>query len=198
MLTIQYLYYNQPQAIAFFESIGYNKLCHKFLFVDDASAQPLHLEAWKNAEVFRIQKDTPWNQPAANNLAFWHIYNKNTDAVVLRMDIDHYFKPSDLEKVAQIKLKPKEIIHFKREDRDVHPNIYLARVSDLLNAGGYNESFCGNYGYDDKEMMFRLRKKGFKFSVSELKTHVNNNFGTKNLSRDASINQKLYQKLTSQ
>lgn len=194
MLTIQYLYYNQPQAISFFESIGYHQLQQNILFVDDASAQPLQLK-WQNAEVFRVKKDIPWNQPAANNLGFWHLYNQNPNATVLRMDIDHYFTPSNIEKIAKIQVQPKQIYQFKRHNALPHPNIYLARVQDLLNAGAYNETFCGNYGYDDKELNHRLKKQKFQYLLSPIVCNVNHDLKTPNLQRDTTVNHIKYLKL---
>jgi hypothetical protein len=184
MLTILYLYYNQPEAVKFLEKIGCTYWDVNFLFVDDASKVPLKLE-W--ADKIRILKDIPWNQPYCNNIAF-----KQLTGVVLRMDIDHYFLESDLPylKLLANKLKEKEIIHFKRKDKTSHPNIYMAHVKDLINAGGYDEDFCGNYGYDDTELMQRLKSKGFKFIKSDITVNINHNAGTK-LKRDTTINKQL-------
>lgn len=195
MLTILYLYYNQPKAITFFQELSYHQLKQKFLFVDDASKQPLTLKNWQNADVFRIKTDIPWNQPAANNLGFWHLYNQNPEATVLRMDIDHYFTPEALQEIAKIQLQSKQIYQFSRKNTTPHPNIYLARVHDLLSVGGYNEAFCGNYGYDDKELNHRLRKQKFQFIVSPIICNVNHSLKTPGLKRDTTVNHKKYLEL---
>ena len=124
-LTILYLYYNQPEAIRFLESIGYEDV--NFLFVDDGSKAALKLD-W--AEVLRIDYDIPWNQPRANNKAFRHLKK----GVVLRMDIDHYFDKEDiiyLKFLSHI-IQDRAIIHFKRVNKTSHPNIYMARGEDLI------------------------------------------------------------------
>ena len=147
------------------------------------------------ATVLRIDDDVPWNQPAANNLGLKYIYMNDPSAQVLRSDMDHFFTLDDLMAIEDIKLKPKTILHFKRGDIRPHPNVYLARARDLLEAGGYNEDFCGNYGYDDLELMDRLRKKGFIFELSEISARVKNDMKTKGLNRDFTINREKYEKL---
>lgn len=193
MFTILYLYYNQPQAITFFETMGYQHLPVKFLFVDDGSIQPLQLN-WPNATVLRIQEDIPWNMPAANNLGLKHLYAQDPNTVVLRMDIDHYFHPVAIDHLNQDArhIAPKEIIQYRRFRTTPHPNIYMARVADILKAGGYNLQFCGNYGYDDKELNFRLRKRFFSFSLSNTVCHVNKNMRSQGLKRDKTINYQKY------
>lgn len=194
MLTILYLYYNQPQAIEFFETLGYPQAPVNFLFVDDGSATPLQLN-WPNAQVLRIEEDIPWNQPSANNLAFNHLLQKyGLDATVLRMDIDHYFNLEDIPDLQHDAnaMLPKEIIHYRRQHTTPHPNIYMARVIDLVKAGGYSEAFCGNYGYDDKEFMHRLKKRFFSFSQSTVVCNVNHSGRTHKLNRDKTINYNKY------
>lgn len=188
-LTIMYLYYNQPKAIKFLESKGHQDYDVDILFVDDGSKKPLKLD-W--AEVLRIDKDVHWNQPQANNLGFSHI-----DGVVIRMDVDHYFEREDIKwlKLLSKTIQPKQIIHFKRRTNNgwqTHRNIYMARVGDIMDAGGYDLDFCGNYGYDDLELMFRLNKRGFRFIESKIEVKVNHDGGTKGLHRDTAINYELF------
>jgi len=184
-MTIIYLYYNQPEALKFLESQNYTDT--DFLFVDDGSAIPLKTNLGR---VLRIETDIKWNQPQANNKAFKMLKK----GVILRMDIDHYFKKEDMPylKLLSNSIKQKEIIHFSRGNKTPHPNIYMAWVEDLLKAGGYDEAFCGNYGYDDSEFMQRLKRKGFKFLKSNIEVHINHNGGTKGLDRDTTINKALY------
>jgi len=196
-LKILYLYYNQPEAIKHLESIGLDNSPFEVIIIDDGSKPKLKCN-W--ATVYRIEEDIPWNMSRANNLGLSKI---NSNETVLRLDIDHWFDLEDLNKLSKVDLKPKEIIKF---DRLVYskenyktkppPNIYLARVSDLISVGGYNESFCGNYGYEDKELMHRLKMNGFKEKISKdviVKTKAN--LHTKKLNRDLSINKNLYYEL---
>src|SRR5690606_22252207 len=97
---------------------------------------------------------------------------------------------------------PKEIVKFKRVVcfekpylTKPLPNIYMARVGDFISGGGYNESFCGNYGYEDKELMHRLKINGFKETISEVMVRTNPFLHTKKLNRDLTVNKKLYLEL---
>lgn len=198
MITILYLYYNQPEAIPFLEQLNAPEFPVNFLFIDDASKIPLQLN-WPNATVIRIKEDIPWNQPYANNLAFQYLYKQNPKTVLLRMDLDHYFMPWQVEILSDtIKPQKKEIIFFKRENRQPHPNIYMANVSDIIEAGGYNLQFSGNYGYDDKELIFRLKNQKFTFTTSNLTVKINHLLKTPNLNRDKTINQQKYLQITGQ
>lgn len=186
-MTVLYLYYNQAKAIKHLESVGYPGE-FEFMFVDDGSKEPLKCD-W--ATVLRIEKDIAWNQPQANNLAFKTLKK----GYVLRMDLDHWFTLEDLQKISDIRLEHKQIMFFSRIQNSKpirrHPNIFLCRVEDILNAGGYNEYYCGNYGYDDKELMRRLKHKGFRFLYSDIDCNVEQ-FGVK-LKRDTTINKRRYE-----
>lgn len=192
IMVIMYLFYNQHKAIERLEKLGYDKCGIKVIFIDDGSKIPLKCN-W--AIVYRIDKDIPWNMPQANNLGFSKIPNE----IVLRMDIDHYFTVEDIKKVANIKLKENEIIKFKRVYKNKRvregKNIYLARVDDIVKIGGYNEIFCGNYGYEDCELMYRMAKNGFEFTVSNIICKVEEDLHTKGLNRNTDINYKKYLKL---
>ena len=187
-MTVMYLYYNQPDAIKFFEDLGYPDIGIDFLFVDDGSKEPLKLD-W--ATVLRIDEDVPWNQPKANNIGFKYLYSLAENMTVLRMDIDHYFTVNDLLDINTIKLFDKEIMTFKREGRHPHPNIYLANVRDMVK-NGYDEQFCGSYGYDDIELMDRLKKKHFSFTSSYIKCYINHNIKQHGLERDTTVNKQKY------
>lgn len=192
-MKILYLYYNQPEAIANLERIGLNKSPFEIVIVDDGSEPKLKCN-W--ATVYRIEKDIPWNMSMANNLG---LSKMNTNDIVLRLDIDHWFSLEDLEKLSKIKLKPKEIIKFnrivfskKKYKTTPPPNIYMARAGDLINLGGYDERFCGNYGYEDKELMHRLKNNGFKETISEVLVKTNPFLHTTKLNRDLTVNRELY------
>ena len=189
-----YLYYNQPDAIKFFESIGYKDCEFNFLFIDDGSKEPLKLD-WKNAKVLRIEKDIAWNQPQANNIGLEWLFCQNEHENVLRMDIDHYFTLEQLENIRCYQVYLKEMVTFQREDRHPHPNIYLTSVKHLLNAGGYNEEFCGNYGYDDIELTNRLKRKHFSFTELPIKVKINHKLKTHGLKRDTTVNHRKFKEL---
>jgi len=191
-MKVMFLYYNQEQAVKQLQWFGYDKSQFEIIFIDDGSEIPLKCD-W--ATVYRIDKDVAWNQPKANNLGLSKL---ESDDVVLRMDIDHYFNVNDLSRINQIQVGHKEIITFNRLFRgspiSPHPNIYLTRAKDLIDAGGYDEQFCGNYGYDDSELMHRLKQKGFKFYRSEIYCVADSTLSTIGLNRDIKINRLKYLK----
>jgi len=191
-MVLMYLYYNQPEAISNLERLGYDKTPIKVIIIDDGSKEPLACE-W--ATVYRINEDVPWNMPKANNLGF----SKIPDEIVMRMDIDHFFTIDDLQKIYKIKLKPKEIIKFPRiykgKKISEGKNIYLAQVNDIVKVGGYNEIFCGNYGYEDGDLMDRLKRDGFTFTISDIFCYVDGDLHTKDLNRNTDINYKKYLKI---
>lgn len=195
MLTILYLYYNQPKAIEHLQSIDAPNHNINYLFVDDGSPEPLIIN-WPNAEVIRIEKNTPWNQPAANNFGFSYLLAANPESVVLRMDIDHYFTTNQIPELHQLSqhLQPFQVYHFNRKNLKSHPNIYMAHTQDLLLAGGYNLDFCGNYGYDDREFMHRLKKQNFTFHTTPITVQTNHKPGSHGLKRDTTINHQKYLK----
>lgn len=163
-----------------------------FLFVDDGSKIPLKVD-WKNATVLRIDEDIPWNMPRANNLGFSHL---DENDVVLRMDIDHFITKEEVDILNTVKLQPKEVMKFRRKNAsDCPPNIYLARVKDLIDVGGYNEVFCGNYGFEDRDLMDRLRNNGAVFTKSPIEIYVDIHKHTIGLDRDTTINKEKYLKL---
>lgn len=200
--TILYLYYNNKEAFEHLEKIGLNS--HKIdkVFVDDGSKEPLIIgKNWINTKLLRIEEDIAWNQPQANNLGFNYIQKGK----VIRLDIDHWFNLEDLDLLMQIEIPPKTIIKFNRiaHYKDKEPkqinsgkNIYIANVEDILAIGGYNLDFCGNYGYDDGELFYRMSKNNFKIITHEsilINTTVYHH--TKGLSRDATINKEKFDKI---
>ena len=187
-----YLYYNQPKSIDFLRELGAENYQCNFLFVDDGSKVPLKLD-WPNAKVLRIEEDIPWNMSTANNLGF---RNLAPESYVLRSDMDHFFTKEQVDQLNSLELGTKEIMKFKRSNaKDYPPNIYLAKVKDLLDAGGYSEEFCGNYGYEDKEFLRRLTLSGMRCTGSPFEIYVHMGMHTVGLDRSTSVNLKKYKNL---
>ena len=197
-----YLYYNQPEAI---EHLGkfYKDKDFQITFVDDGSLVPLNLAHWKNANVHRIEEDVKWNQAAATNFGL----SKITDKIVFRSDIDHWVGEDDIESFLKIVPRAKEIIRFRRvvhypnkEPYDLRepPNIYVANTDEIRECG-YDERFCGNYGYEDTEFFHRATKKhGFRITVHPtIKVNVKIGLHTTGLNRNPSVNKKLLSSLMS-
>ena len=190
-MTIMYLYYNQPRAIDVLKQMDAENYGCNLLFVDDASKEPLKL-GWKNTKVIRIEEDIPWNMPRANNIG---IKSLDPNERILRMDMDHFITKEQVETLKAYDLRPNEVMKFKRSNaRDYPPNIYFTYVRNILYAGLYNEVFCGNYGYEDRDLMDRLAKKCI-FTQSEISLYVDMDLKTRGLDRDTSINLKKYKTL---
>jgi hypothetical protein len=198
-----YLYYNNSEAIANLQKQGLPDMNVKIMIVDDGSSPPLRLD-WPNVEVLRIDHDVPWNMAAANNAGFAAL---PSDAVILRMDIDHWIDESMLQEVKEWaeKIPAKTLVKFERMVYKRNgkyctpspPNIYLALVSDLIAAGGYDERFVGYYGHEDTELMRRLAKKGFTtLHVQNQYVHCADWLGTKDMIRDSTRNKNLLKNLT--
>lgn len=200
-MTILYLYYNQPEAIRNLESLMLDTLPFETIIVDDGSNPKLECN-W--AKVLRIEEDIPWNISGAINFGLKHVPPGET---VLRLDIDHWVDPLDLWTLSQYELGTKEILKFGRVvlspkgnyNTATPPNIYLARAGEILEAGGYDERFAGNYGYEDKELFDRLHRMGFKTTIHPtIRTNVDINLSSKGLSRSTDINKALYSKIRSE
>jgi hypothetical protein len=198
--TILYLYYNQPDAITHLELVGYPDYEARIMIIDDASLIPLSC-SW--AETYRIDNDIPWNQPAANNLGLSKI---ERDCLLLRMDIDHWIEPQDYELLPtvgqNVLIKFDRIVHNPdgtTYDAPAANNIFLALASTIKDIGGYNEEFCGAYGYDDKELMYRLKMNSCQFwTHPTIKIHVKSDMHTQGLNRDTTRNKAIYERLTGQ
>jgi len=142
MLTIVYPYYNSIKAVEIQIDnwsqypIELMKKLH-FIMIDDCSNSKADLAI-------------NWNQPGAKNLGFKF---SKTDWV-FTSDIDHVLQPEMCEKLIELKKDKKTVYYFSRltdkgESRDSHPNSFLIHKDVFWELGGYDEDFCGHYGYDD-------------------------------------------------
>ena len=187
-MTFLYLYYNQPQAVP---RLQYLSNYTKVIFVDDGSQPPLQCQ-W--AKVYRIEQDVQWNQPTANNIGFSMVTTRRT----VRLDIDHHIPESELYKLSQIEPQPKELITFQRYHNGkrirTNYNQYMVRTSDILQEGGYNETYSGHYGYDDTELITRLRAKGWTITQSDVVIEVDTQYETKGIKRNKAVNEAKYTK----
>lgn len=199
MFNIVYPFYNNYLA---FDAIKekLSQLPCNITIVDDGSSPKFETNI-PNIKVLRIEQDKPWNQPVASNLG---IKSLNKNDIVLRMDIDHYIEPSDFPLFKKISenISPKTFLRFSRYEIrsksfiNSAPNISMFLCEDFLNVGCYDESFAGNYGYEDLEFFARAKFKGYNVLNHELGIiYVDKSFGTRNLNRDISKNKEKYNKI---
>jgi hypothetical protein len=136
MITVLYTYFGQRERIS-----GILEQGLKTVIVDDCSKEPLG--PLDGVKVARVTDDIRWNQPGARNLGF-HI----CDGWVLCADIDHLVTKENMEQLENTELKRGCVYYLGREDTN-SVNIYVIHKDDFEKIGGYDEDFCGNYGYDD-------------------------------------------------
>jgi len=157
MLTIVYTYYNSNKAVEIQIDnwsrypIELMKKLH-FVLVDDCSKSKadLAINFPINLALLRVTDNIPWNQPGAKNLGFKFA---KTDWV-FTSDIDHVLQPEMCKKLIELKKDKKTVYYFSRltdkgESRGSHPNSFLIHKDVFWELGGYDEDFCGHYGYDD-------------------------------------------------
>ncbi len=156
-LTILYSFYNNPKALEIqtdnwsqypFELM---KKLH-FVLVDDCSDNKTDLDINfpVNLTLLRVTDNIPWNQPGARNLGFKFV---KTDWV-FNSDIDHVLQPEMCDSIVKLKKDRGAVYYFSRltdsgESRYSHPNSFLIHKDVFWELGGYDEDFCGHYGYDD-------------------------------------------------
>jgi len=136
MITVLYTYFGQRERIQ-----GILEQGLKTVIVDDCSKEPLG--PLDGVKVVRVTDDIKWNQPGARNLGF-HI----SDGWILCADIDHLVTKENMEQLEKTELKRGCVYYLGREDTN-SVNIYVIHKDDFEKIGGYDEDFCGNYGYDD-------------------------------------------------
>jgi len=140
-------------------------------------------------------KKVPWNQAAARNFGA----SLATGDKMLFTDIDHILY-GDFQKLDILSFD-KEYITFPRriivneKKCLIHPHVNTF----LLNSKHFtyfDEDFCGNYGYEDIEFLYRLRK-------THIRTHYNGslfsymtNLRSSDDSRDSTVNAELFKRKT--
>ncbi len=202
ILTLIYPFYNSQDALK--RQIdawkNYPEKLRKqvrFVLVDDCSDAPtdFHIDFSINLTCLRVIDDIDWNQPGAKNLGFkfalspWAFFS----------DIDHVLNAEMCERLINLN-KQKGIVYFfqriddEGEAAEPHPNSFLIHKDDFKTAEGYDEDFCGHYGYDDllfKEVLQRLCTLKTLDNVSLITSRL---YHTSTLNRDTRHNRKLFKK----
>ncbi len=138
-----------------------NKILERiqFVLVDDCS--PTHIRIPDNINLnlllLRVTDDIRWNQGGARNLG---VMLAKTAKIVLT-DVDHFFPEELFTKMLSAKT-PSKIYKFKRTDNKGEKaasacNIYFSSKSVFFKSLGYDEEFCGNYGFEDT-LFFEFQK----------------------------------------
>lgn len=182
----------------------------EFIVVDDGSPDMPAKDVITNKDglrlsLYKIEKDLPWNQAQARNLGAL----KAAHDWVFFLDIDHIPTTNLMEGILKYKVKPKMFYTFGRQRvvsvsplklRKTHSSncLFLINRHEFIDIGGYDEDFCGNYGYSDAWLKFRMDKYGmvmFRNEVLEFQCfHHSVIPQAQDMSRerDKKVNRKLY------
>ena len=166
VLTFAYTYYDNPGMLSrhLHEWRKYPRgplRRIRFLIVDDGSrkhpALPVVQAAMQeggntiDVALYRVLENKPWNQDGARNLAM----KQCTTEWALLCDIDHLVTVDQLGPLLGLDFTrlrtaymPNQMSTSGKPYHKPHPNIYVMRVEDFWDLGGYDEDFVGWYGSD--------------------------------------------------
>lgn len=161
-------------------------LNHEVIIVDDGSPNKKIAELYDDVvEVIRIEENIPWNQPAARNLGAKHA----TGDILIFTDFDHIFDTFDFTVIKdnfENNANAKTYMFPRVKNGELigsHPCSFAILKENFK---GFDESFCGHYGYDDTEFLRRHQPTG----ILPISTKVVLHKSTHNLKRDTKENQK--------
>lgn len=138
-------------------------------------------------KVINIYPDIRWGNARARNIGAANArFN-----YLLFIDVDHTLKlPFVINPKDDCAYKFKRVLH----KTEWHPNCMMMHKDIFYEVGGYDERFCGNYGYEDRYFDWKIRRK-YPIVHSENELEVLNGGGVE-LGRDKTINKRLFEKLT--
>jgi hypothetical protein len=157
LLTIAFPYYNNEPALERQMTLwsSYPEPMRRkirFIIIDDGSRDCIKLApaAPMNLCIARITKDIRWNQPGARNLA---MALADTEWMYLS-DLDHFLPVESCQRLLDIEKQPDIVYYFRErsesgEETGVHISCFCINKFTFWNLGGYDEDFCGHYGWDD-------------------------------------------------
>ena len=136
----------------------------QFVFVDDCSPVPISLPKDMNLNILllRILDDIQWNQAGARNLGA----SQSHTAKLVLTDVDHFFSEILFRKMLNHSI-PRSLYKFKRVDGEGEKmssacNIFFSSKSVFFKTLGYDEEFCGSYGFEDVMFFHFQRRMGIR------------------------------------
>jgi hypothetical protein len=170
----------------------------QFVVVDDGSPAAVAVPAdiGLNVLVLRISEDIPWNQSGARNLGMMYA---RSDRVILT-DLDHELSEETFQHVLRMRPPRRTIYKMRRVDADgrplkAHPNTFVLSRARFLRLYGYDEDFCGHYGFDDAMFWRWQRNHGTRFlrlpALCRARVRTRNVSEHHSLDRDLSHNRAL-------
>lgn len=180
-MTIIYTYYGQKERIPGILAEKHPDC--RVVIVDDGSKTPL--KSLPGVDVYRIEEDIPWNQPGARNLGF-----SVSEGWIVCADIDHLVTKENVDALLKLKKEKGTIYYLGREDADSW-NLYMIHKDDFEKLGGYDEDFCGHYGYDDTLFNLMAHKNLNVKELRDIKAKVFAKESSSKLERDTEYNRSL-------
>lgn len=180
-ITLIYTYYGQKERIHGIVSEKHPEC--RVVIVDDG--HPDALESLPGVDVYRIEEDIPWNQPGARNLGF-----SVSEGWIICADIDHLVTKENIDELLKMDKKKGTIYYLGREDTDGW-NLYMIHKDDFEKIGGYDEDFCGHYGYDDTMFNLMAQRNLKSVELRNIKAKVFAKESSTKMNRDVTHNQNL-------
>jgi hypothetical protein len=175
----------------------------QFVVVDDASPLRFEIPDFNlNITWLRIIDDIPWNLGGARNLGA--VYAKSDK--MLMTDLRCEFPEHTLERVVRMRNTGRRIYRFYRKSEKTgamlpltHANSFLMSRGLFFRLYGYDEEFCGNYGYFGGWLTQFHRYHGSWVVKMPRRFHyirhdVTARGGDHDLRRDKSANRLLYER----
>ncbi len=145
--------------------------------VDDASPENPALPPTEDVgigsiQIYRMDKDIPWNQDACRNIGVKHA---DTDWILLT-DIDHLPPLETWQCLVEHEFNPGVAYRFSRVSAPYntpykpHPNSYFLAKRLYQKSGGYDERYAGYYGTDG--VFLRFLREACNDRFKQLKVHL--------------------------
>lgn len=146
----------------------------ELIVVDDGSDPPLELPDW--VKPCYTHDRNPWTQPAARNAGA----RIAKGSLLLFFDVDQILTRELLEEAAEFSgdvlnwnrtagcLSPSGLV-FECKGPPLGPHLNSLAISRKAfdAVGGYDERFCGEYGYFDIDLLQRLKDRGFEPATAQ-------------------------------
>ncbi len=137
-----------------------------FLLVDDGSPAQIEIpsDINLNLRLLSVDEDIAWNQPGARNLG---AVMAGSDKLFMT-DVDHVLIPQAFEEMIRRRNPGRTMYKLRRESEAgelhrPHPNTFFCSRARFLRFHGYDEAFCGHYGFDDPMFWRWQRYHGTRF-----------------------------------
>lgn len=128
----------------------------EFIVIDDCSDTPLQVDMGANGpdlnlRLLRVTDDIAWNMPGCRNLAAVQA----AAPWLLFFDVDNTTPEANIARLVDAlpRLDAAKLYVFRRTEGGVdvepHINTFLITRRGFFQAGGYDEDFCGHYGFED-------------------------------------------------